>query len=328
MEESLRIKKNDFDAFYSLNEITANGKMVEKDTCLVKNRFSKGEKMTKELLYKETKKMLETLCALKEIACISIKGVKIPSAESEEKIRQGIEASFHDQFSDVDIKAVVRPGPKEEIGQEPYYKRYFSRLGLDGQVLGCAFSGRFFSEQEHMETETVRLCLKSGFRMDLICMLDKDEGARKNTEIPAPDKKAVLKERDWKADQFWFIAIQALGKLYRRDYLIGDHLAHMLLMEGLVLQMEERDKRLNTRIHRYGGKEELTYRKIDGQSREAEKVKEWIKGEDETFRYIAESIFRAVSAYDLLKIKENPDRESRSGVFLEIWEKYAGFTSC
>lgn len=94
------------------------------------------------------------------------------------------------------------------------------------------------------------------------------------------------------------------------------------------LFLKERDKRLNTRIHRYGGREELAYRKIDGQGREAERVREWIKGEDETFRYIAESIFRAVSAYGMLKIEENSDPESRRGVFLEIWEKYAGFSFC
>lgn len=55
--------------------------------------------MTKELLYKETKKMLETLCALEEIACISIKGVEIPSAESEEKIRQVLGCTFSGRFS-------------------------------------------------------------------------------------------------------------------------------------------------------------------------------------------------------------------------------------
>ena len=46
--------------------------------------------------------------------------------------------------------------------------------------------------------------------------------------------------------------MQALGKLLRRDYLIADHLAHMLIMEGLVLQMEMRDAKYGTNIHRYG----------------------------------------------------------------------------
>ena len=37
-------------------------------------------------------------------------------------------------------------------------------------------------------------------------------------------------------NRFWFVQIQALGKLYRKDFLISDHLANMNLNETLVQQ--------------------------------------------------------------------------------------------
>lgn len=260
-------------------------------------------------LYKETKKMVKTLFLLPEINNVSIKGVSIPSADAEEAIRAGVEKSYHDRFSDVDIRVDISVNHEEFISSAPYFQKHFSRLRLGDEVLGCSFS-------KSGATEVLRLCMNSGFRMDLLCTVKEDDVEGRLTD------RAREREEE-KADNFWFIAVQALGKLYRRDYLIADHLVHMLLMETLVLQMEERDRRLNTNIHRYGGAEALVYRQAGLETQEAEAVKKWVEEQDETFRFIAQNLFQAIFAYDLLKKGENPGWMERKSAFLRLWKEYS-----
>lgn len=154
-------------------------------------------------------------------------------------------------------------------------------------------------------------------------MLQKAETERELSQLSAgPAHEAVQIQRDARADNFWFIAVQALGKLYRRDYLIADHLTHMLLMEGLVLQMEARDRQLNTNIHRYGHREPLAYRELKQDAEEHRLVNSWIKDQDETFQFIAVRIHRAVTAYEHLKGADCPGWISRKASFLNIWKSY------
>ena len=65
--------------------------------------------------------------------------------------------------------------------------------------------------------------------------------------------------------QFWFVQIQALGKLYRNDFLISSHLANSNINETFVQQMVLRDLKYHTNHHQYGDKEDLIYLKYTGQ---------------------------------------------------------------
>lgn len=278
--------------------------------------------MDQPSLYKETKKIVKTLCSLPEINRVSIKGISIPAADAEEAIRMGVERSYHDRFSDVDIQVDIRVSREALSSSIPYFQKHFSRLRLGDGVLGCSFS-------KNGTAEVLRLCMNSGFRMDLVCTVVEDnrggsiQDNLKEHHLQAEMEDDAGEEETRKADNFWFVAVQALGKLYRRDYLIADHLVHMLLMETLVLQMEERDRRLNTNIHRYGGAEELAYRQVCLETQEAAAVNRWGEGQDETFRFIAQNLFRAICTYDWLKKEENPDWAERRSIFLRIWEEYA-----
>ncbi len=58
-------------------------------------------------------------------------------------------------------------------------------------------------------------------------------------------------------DAVWFKYVMAIKKFYRGDDWIGLHLLLDLVREYLVLEMIERDVRLGTTIHRFGGQERL-----------------------------------------------------------------------
>ena len=135
-----------------------------------------------------------------------------------------------------------------------------------------------------VQGNVLRFVTKEGFRGDIIC-----HGAP--AEIP-------------QADAFWFIAVQALGKLLRRDYLISAHLSHMLLMETLVTQMVRRDQQYGTNHHRYGYAESLDYRKAD-----TSPYVDLMAGDD-TFACIAEQLIRAALC------REEPE------CFFSIWRQY------
>ncbi len=58
-------------------------------------------------------------------------------------------------------------------------------------------------------------------------------------------------------DDVWFKYYECVKKIARKDNLIGIHLLLDLIREYLVLEMIERDVRLNTNIHRYGNNETI-----------------------------------------------------------------------
>jgi hypothetical protein len=120
-----------------------------------------------------------------------------------------------------------------------------------------------------------------------------------------------------KADWFWFVAIQALGKLMRKDYLISSHLAHTLIMEVLVVQMVMRDNQYNTNFHRYGYSEKLEYLEVDVIGANEFKV-----SRDETYNHIVELLYQAIMSYDKMILQLNSNYISRCEIFLEIWKSY------
>ncbi len=258
-------------------------------------------------------KFIQTLFGLSEVYKVAIKDIVISSPEDMENIEKGLALCYHDKLSDVDVNAWVRVSYADFQRQTPLYRNYLKRLGLWEEIFGLLFVER---SSDGSGKEGLRICLKSGFRMDFTCFVRCDEDI---PDLPKEDLKQQtdIYEKQDKADAFWFIAVQALAKLLRRDYLIADHLSHMLLMEGLVLQMEERDEAYQTNFHRYGYAEKLAYRDIDISGCE-----KYLKSNDDTYRQIAENLCRAVLSYDKLAALASPLYQERSGVFWEIWDSY------
>ena len=100
-------------------------------------------------------------------------------------------------------------------------------------------------------------------------------------------------------NRFWFVQIQALGKLYRKDFLISNHLANMNLNETLVQQMVLRDMEHGTNHHRYGYEEQIAYM--------SNRNKCPIKTENDYFNIIADKIYCAALTYDELTLLFYPE---------------------
>ena len=277
--------------------------------------------INKDTMEHSTLNFLNTLFRLPEIEKVAIKDVVIQSPNDYDNIKKGIDLCYHDNLSDVDFNVWVKLNPEDFYGETPVYKRYFPRLGLENEIFGVVFMERNDNENNK---EVLRICLKSGFRMDLICFTRCDENT---APLPKEDLRSRIQVHrpqnfwpDWdldKADSFWFVSIQALVKLLRKDYLISDHLSHMLLMEGLVIQMQDRDNRYQTDFHRYGYAEQIVYRNVD-----ISNYNKYLTGPDDTYSHIAENLCRAAISYDDLAADANPLYEKRSHLFFEIWECY------
>ena len=151
-------------------------------------------------------------------------------------------------------------------------------------------------------------------RYDLIFEFEYSDDVELNLEKqPSCDDE----NPNWPVDninRFWFIQIQALGKLYRRDYLISSHLANMNCNDTLVMQMIMRDLKYGTSHHRYGYSEELEYVKHLGQAP--------YRTDDETFNMISDRLYAAALAYDKLVKAFYPGYQDRSSDFFEIWDWY------
>jgi hypothetical protein len=277
------------------------------------------------LINKETMKQgafsfLETLFRLPEIEKVSIKDIIIHAADDYDSINEGLALCYHDNLSDVDFNAWLRLSPEDYNGTTPIYKKYFKRLGIEDQIFGITFQER----DNESGREGMRICLKTGFRMDFTCFTRCDKDAK---TLPKSDLRVDIKVKqqqniwnDWdldKANSFWFISIQALSKLLRHDYLISDHLTHMLIMEGLVLQMIDRDNQYQTNFHRYGYKEQLSYRNVDIMA-----LEKYLSNHDDTYNHIVQNLCKAVLCYDNLVAELNPLYQKRSELFFNIWDSY------
>ena len=145
---------------------------------------------------------------------------------------------------------------------------------------------------------------RTGFRSYFISF---DDGARLE----------IMNNPDWPLDninRFWFVQVQALTKLYRRDYLISAHLANMNLNDTLVMQMIMRDKKYSTNHHRYGYSKQLEYIQDMG--------KMPYNAPDATFGRIADQLYAAALTYDRLVKYFYPQYQERAGEFKSIWNEY------
>ena len=277
--------------------------------------------INKETMEHGALRFIETLFSLPEIEKVAIKDVIIQSPNDYDNIKKGLALCYHDNLSDVDFNAWLRLNPEDFHGDTPIYKNYFPRLGLENEIFGITFVERIDNESCK---EGMRICLKSGLRMDFTCFTRCDKNAqslpkadlRTNTMIHQPQNIWA----DWdldKANSFWFTSILALAKLLRHDYLISDHLSHMLLMECLVLQMQDRDNLYQTNFHRYGYAEQIDYKNIN-----ISRCKKYMTNQDDTYNHIVQNLCKAVICYDNLVATSNTLYQKRSDIFFNIWDSY------
>ena len=153
------------------------------------------------------------------------------------------------------------------------------------------------------ESGLLRAVFRGGARYD-ICFT----GGVAAEEDPSPFPVARM-------NRFWFVLVQALGKLYRRDYLIAAHLANECINETLVQQMVLRDLTAGTTHHRYGGAERLAWEQYAG-------CCPYLTGED-GFDRIADRLHAAALAFDDLAPQLQADYLPRYDALSAIWHDYA-----
>lgn len=260
--------------------------------------------ISKEFMYKEAKGILQSLFSLPELEEIQIKETVVSALEDEQAINMAIDECFHDIYSDVDIQIKIKLNQAEYNANSPIYADCLRRLGFYNDILGMS---HYCTEKRG---EVIRICKTNGMRYDLIITAACADDV---SDLPHDDISDNLS----KVDSFWFVAIQALGKLMRKDYLISSHLAHMLIQEGLVLQMIMRDNEKGTNVHRFGYAEKLDYLSVYDNEDIC-----FSKTSDETYNYIARLLYSAVKSYDRLYSSLDNTYKSRIENYLAIWACY------
>lgn len=262
--------------------------------------------INREVITKELDKLIDTIFQLPEVTAVKVRDVIMKRDEVRtDKLKDAMEKSYHDCCSDVDLAVLVALSPKDIVTTLEYMKR-IDRFGINEE--NCL--GFCFVEGNNM----YRIIMKNGMRYDFGFEFSYDEDADIVSFIP---KEEEYNHPNWSGEnvnRFWFTQIQALGKLYRKDFLIGSHLANMNLNETLVQQMVLRDIKYGTNHHRYGYEEELTYLKYKGKCP--------VKSGNGTFDLVADKLYSAALAYDELTKEFYPEYESRSEIFFEIWKCY------
>lgn len=249
---------------------------------------------------------IDKLFLLPEVVCVKIKSLEIYRENKEEMIKPAVNGSYHDVFSDIDLCVIVKL-PKGDGITPDAYLRHIEHWGFPLEtILGVCFEP---------EDYLCRMVCRNGMRYDVKFEFMVQENP---DEIELKPVRQESSNVNWPIEniyRFWFVQIQALGKLYRDDFLISSHLANINLNETLVQQMILRDLRYNTNHHRYGYKEELTYLKYMAQCPR--------KSGNLVFDDIAGRIYGAALAYDELTTFFYQDYEPRSKYFFAIWKCYA-----
>ena len=260
--------------------------------------------MTKEKMEEAFLQYLEDIFKLPEVESACAKGVVIMRENMKKSGKKAFKAGFHDLYSDVDLSVRVRLPENGSITPDEYFRRA-DRFGVNKDTA----LGWMFVPVDHV----CRVVFKNGMRYDL-CFEFKDDGEDIAGFEPytAEDENA-----NWPVEninRFWFIQVQALGKLYRKDHLISAHLANMNCNDTLVMQMIMRDLKYSTSHHRYGYSEHLEYVNDLG--------KMPYKTGDAVSDRIADRLYAAALAYDRLVINFYPQYKRRSVDFFDIWDWY------
>lgn len=262
--------------------------------------------ITREIIKKELEQFIHRIFLLPEINCVRIRDIVLKKdGKIEKDLEEAMDKSYHDCYSDVDLSVVVNISSKDTITPAEYMT-HIERFGITSdQCLGYCFVE---------ENSMYRIILKNGMRYDFGFEFVYNDAAE--FIILQPVEKEYSNP-DWpieNVNRFWFVQIQALGKLYRKDFLISSHLANMNLNETLVQQMVLRDLKYGTNHHPYGYEEKIAYRN--------HKHKCPIKTENDSFNKIADKLYGAALTYDELTQLFYPQYKTRCSEFLEIWTCY------
>lgn len=267
--------------------------------------------INKEIIYQELIKRIDKIFSLPETCAVKIRDIIIEKSQAKDDIhkfaRQAVEMSYHDVLSDIDLLVVVKLSPKDVITKERYMKMIY-RYGI---TRDC-YLGLVFVPENMM----YRIILQNGMRYDFGFEFIYDDNV--HAIIRTPETGVEIENEKWSLDnidRFWFVQIQALAKLYRNDFLIGDHLANMNVNETLVQQMVLRDIEYKTTFHRYGYQEKLEYLQVDENECP-------YKRDNEIFNIIAAKIYAASIAYDKLAFHFYPSYKERKKILFNIWECY------
>ena len=282
--------------------------------------------LSRQIMESEFEKYIDKIFKLPEVKNAKVRDVIIDRDNKDNTIKQAFDIGYHDCYSDIDLSIMVRLPKNGSISADEYMKQ-LDRFGVNEDTA----LGWVFVPENHM----YRIIFKNGMRYDFgfdFEYLDDDllnaetknnQEYLLNAEIKSGQDNKIYDEnriytesKYWPIEninRFWFVQIQALGKLYRKDYLISSHLANMNCNETLVMQMVLRDIKYDTNHHRYGYSEELEYVKYLGKSPYKT---------DDTFNRISEHIYAAVLAYDRLVKEFYPEYKERSSILFEIWDYY------
>ena len=249
---------------------------------------------------------IDSLLCLPEIKGVKLCDIVIQNnADKEANVNKALNRSYHDCYSDSDIKLLVHLPTNSKITPAEYMK-HPARFGVNpDQYLGFLVTG---------DSGIYRIIFQDGTRYDLGFEFRYDDSFPDIEMEKEPERYSNPQWPIEKVDAFWFVMIQALGKLYRRDYLISSHLANVCVNDTLVQQMILRDLEQGTTHHRYGYSEKLTYRKYEGQNK-------FVTGDD-TFDIIADKLYAAALAYDELTKEFYSAYEARSTILFDIWRCY------
>lgn len=262
--------------------------------------------MNKDYVESKLLAYIDELFALPEIVGVKLRDIVIQNDEHKEvNLKEAISKSYHDCYSDSDISIIVNLPTDSEVSPEDYME-HPGRLGITPD--------RYLGFCKNPDAGMYRIVFRDGIRYDFGFEFQYDD---KNTPIELQKEPERYSNPNWpikKVDEFWFVMVQALGKLYRKDYLISAHLANINANETLVQQMILRDMEHGTNHHRYGYCEELCYRKY-------ERENPFLSG-DETFDGIACKLYATARAYDELTKQFYPEYEGRREVLFDIWRCY------
>ena len=264
--------------------------------------------ISKEAIEKYFEEFIDRIFLFPEIESAKVRDITITHENKKENVRRAFETGYHDCCSDIDLSITVCL-PKDGTVTSEEYMRQIVRFGVDeNTALGFCFVP---------ENRMYRIIFKNGMRYDFGFDFEYVEAAELNLDAKNSADKKVVNNENWPMEninRFWFVQVQALGKLYRNDYLIGSHLANMNCNETLVMQMVLRDLKYGTNHHRYGYSEEIEYVKNLGKSP--------FKCEDQKFNRISDHLYAAAITYDRLAKCFYPQYNSRSDIFFDIWCSY------
>lgn len=250
---------------------------------------------------------LEVIFNHPEIMTAAVKDIVITRESVMEAGKQAFNAGFHDIYSDIDLTVKVRLSNNGSVKPEDYMKR-IDRFGVSKDTA----LGWMFVPIHQM----YRIILKNGMRYDFSFVFEY-EGEGSFVLEPYVEEED---NENWplnNIDRFWFIQVQALGKLYRKDYLISSHLSNLNCNDTLVMQMVLRDLKYGTSYHRFGHSEELEYIKDLG--------KNPLQTEDKIFDRISDQLYAAALSYDRLAKEFYPEYRNRSDDYFAIWDWYESY---